>query len=566
MTGVTVITVPDSPGEESGHGQEGRRPVMLVIDDDPQVLRAIRRDLRRSYSDSYRIVAVPSAQEGLQVLQELADRGEQPALLLSDQRMPGTTGVEFLHASLQLFPQARRVLLTAYADTNAAISAINTAKLDHYLIKPWDPPSERLYPILDDLLADWQAGQGAPWDGVRVVGQRFHAGTHAVRDFLTRHLVPFRFADVDAQPGLITPGTKLPLVTFPDGTTLSDPGPAQMAPLLGLSTTAEHQAYDLVIVGAGPAGLAAAVYGASEGLNTLVVDREAPGGQAGTSSRIENYLGFPTGLSGEDLARRATAQARRFGAELLTPQEIVALESADGVKRLTMTDGSVVLAQTLILAMGVSYNHLDVPGARELEGSGLYYGAAMVEAISCSGQTVYIVGGANSAGQAAMYFSRYADHVNILIRGDSIEAGMSAYLVDQIRATSNIEVHLGTSVAALHGDARLEELTLRVGKAERRVPASTVFTFIGAAPRTDWLPGRVLRDERGFVLTGTALGEEHLLGAQWPLTRRPFLLETGVPGVFAVGDVRSGAMRRVASAVGEGAMAVAFAHQYLAAT
>lgn len=540
------------------------RPVMLAVDDDPQVLRAVRRDLRRSYSGRYRIVTATSAEEAMQILDELAERGEQPALLLSDQRMPDTTGVEFLTRSLVLFPDARRVLLTAYADTDAAISAINVAKLDHYLIKPWDPPQERLYPILDELLSDWHANQGADWDGVRVIGQRFNPETHAVRNFLTRHMVPFRFTDADAHPDLVPPGSRLPQVTFPDSTALTAPTPTELAPKLGLVTVAERQAYDLVIVGAGPGGLAAAVYGSSEGLSTLVVDREAPGGQAGTSTRIENYLGFPAGLSGGDLARRATAQARRLGAELLTPQEVCSLETADGVKVLTLSDGAEVLAQTVILAMGVSYNKLGVPGAEKFEGAGLYYGAAMVEAMSCSGQAVFIIGGANSAGQAAMYFSKYASKVIMLVRGGSLEAGMSAYLVDQIRATLNIEIRFRTQVLNLHGDTRLEEITLATDAGEERVAAGALFTFIGAAPRTGWLPEQLSRDEHGFVPTGTALTDEQLTRAGWPLTRPPFLLEASIPGVLAAGDVRHGAMRRVASAVGEGAIAVAFVHQYLA--
>jgi thioredoxin reductase (NADPH) len=543
------------------------RPVLLAVDDDPQVLRAVRRDLRRSYSDQYRVIAVGSPQEALDVLSELVERGEQPALLLSDQRMPETSGVEFLTRSLQFFPNARRVLLTAYADKDAAITAINSAKLDYYLIKPWDPPEERFYPVLDDLLSDWQASQGSTWEGVRVIGQRFNPDTHLVRDFLTRHLVPFRFIDADANPDLVETGTKLPLVCFPDGTELADPKLADLAPKLGLSTAAGRQAYDLVIAGAGPAGLAAAVYGASEGLTTLVVDREAPGGQAGTSSRIENYLGFPTGLSGGDLARRATTQAQRLGAELVTPQEITRLEVAEGgVKALTFADGTQVHCQAVILATGVSYNRLTLPGADKFEGAGLYYGAAMVEAMSCRDQTVFIIGGANSAGQAAVYFAKYATHVIILVRGPALEEGMSAYLVEQIRATPNIEVRVQTQVVSMAGDTRLETLTLATSEGERTVSADTVFTFIGAAPHTEWLPPQMARDDRGFVITGDALTPDQLMDARWPEGRLPFLLESSVPGVFAVGDVRRGAMRRVASAVGEGAMAVAFAHQYLAVT
>ncbi|MGP4030359.1 FAD-dependent oxidoreductase [Actinomadura sp. 3N407] len=543
-----------------------RRPVMLAVDDDPHVLRAVRRDLRRTYADQYRIVTAGSAAEAMRILDELAERGEQAALLLSDQRMPDTTGVEFLTRSLGLFPNARRVLLTAYADTNAAIGAINTAKLDHYLIKPWDPPEERLYPVLDDLLSDWQAGRTDVWDGIHVLGQRFNADTHAVRDFLTQHLAPFRFTDADARPDLVAAGTRLPSVTFPDGAQLNAPTPVQLAPRLGLATVAKRRAYDLMIVGAGPAGLAAAVYGASEGLRTLVVDGQAPGGQAGTSSRIENYLGFPSGLSGGDLARRATAQARRLGAELLTPQEACAFAVDDGVKTLSLADGSEVLAQTVILTMGVSYNRLRIPGANRLEGAGLYYGAALAEAMSCTDQTVLVIGGANSAGQAALYFAKYAARVVMLVRGDSLEKRMSAYLIDQIRATPGIEVRLDTSVLEVHGDTRVEAVSASTAEGVEVVAADAVFTFIGAAPRTDWLPGRLVRDGHGFVATGGDIGDERLARCRWSLGRPPFLLETSIPGVMAAGDVRSGAMRRVASAVGDGAMAVAFVHQYLAAS
>ena len=540
-----------------------RRPVVLAVDDDPQVLRAVRRDLRRSYSGDYRVMTVSSAAEALEVLDDLASRQLEPALLLSDQRMPGTTGVEFLRRSLTLFPDARRVLLTAYADTDAAIAAINEARLDHYLMKPWDPPEERLYPVLDDLLGDWQAARNSVWQGVRVIGVRFSAATHEVRDFLTRQLVPFKYTDAEAAPDEAA-GQALPVVEFPDGTRLAAPAIPELAAHLGLATTAERQAYDLVIVGAGPSGLAAAVYGASEGLTTLAVDREAPGGQAGTSSRIENYLGFPAGLSGGQLAQRATAQAKRLGAEILTPQEVTGLRLEDSVKVVTLSDGTEITAQALVLATGVSYNRLDLPGAAELEGAGLYYGAAMTEAMSCAGQTVYVVGGANSAGQGSMYFSRYARRVIMLIRSGSLEKSMSQYLVDQIAGTPNIEVRTHTEVTALEGDGRLERLRLCTSGEETLVEADALFTFIGAAPRTDWLPEQIARDEHGFVLTGTDLSNDRLAEAGWPYSRLPFLLESSVPGIFATGDVRSGAMRRVASAVGEGAMSVAFTHQFLA--
>lgn len=542
-----------------------RRPVVLAVDDDPQVLRAVRRDLRRSYSKDYRVITVSSAAEALEVLDDLITRKEEPALLLSDQRMPDTNGVDFLRRSLTLFPDARRVLLTAYADTDAAIAAINEARLDHYLMKPWDPPEERLYPVLDDLLADWQAAHNSAWQGIRVIGQRFSAATHEVRDFLTRQIVPFRYTDAEADPEAAA-GQALPVVEFPDGSRLNAPAIPELAARLGLSTVAERRAYDLVIVGAGPSGLAAGVYGASEGLSTVAVDQEAPGGQAGTSSRIENYLGFPAGLSGSQLAQRATAQAKRLGAEILTPQQVTGLRLEGPVKIVTLADGSEITAQALVLATGVSYNRLNVPGAAELEGAGLYYGAAMTEAQSCVDQTVYVVGGANSAGQGAMYFSRYARKVIMLIRGDSLEKSMSQYLIDQIADTPNIEVRTRTEVVGLEGEGRLERLRLSNAGTESVEAADALFTFIGAAPRTDWLPPRVTRDEHGFLLTGTDLTDDMLAAAGWPDKRLPFLLETSVPGIFATGDVRSGAMRRVASAVGEGAMAVAFTHQYLAAT
>ncbi|WP_336209409.1 FAD-dependent oxidoreductase [Nonomuraea sp. LPB2021202275-12-8] len=526
-----------------------RRPVILAVDDDPQVLRAIRRDLRRAYSARYRILAAGSPGDAEKVLSELAGRGEEPALLVSDQRMPGGSGVDFLRGSMTLFPDARRVLLTAYADTEAAIAAINEARLDHYLMKPWEPPEERFYPVLDDLLNDWQASKAEHWQGIRVFGQRFSPDTHAVRDFLTRHLVPFRFTDVDREPDSVA-GLLPPVVEFPDGERLASPELPELAARLGLTTVAERRAYDLVIVGAGPAGLAAAVYGASEGLSTIAIDREAPGGQAGTSSRIENYLGFPAGLSGGDLARRAAAQARRLGAEILAPQEVAALRVEGAVKVLTLTDGTEITAQALILATGVSYNRLDVPGAAALEGAGLYYGAASTEAMSCAGQTVCVIGGANSAGQAAMYFAKYADRVIMLVRGASLEARMSTYLIEQIRAVPTIEVRPGTRVLGMNGGGRLESVTVSGPDGEETLPAEAAVTFIGASPCTGWLPGDIELDEHGFVVTG---GEGRAL------------LESTVPGVFAAGDTRSGAMRRVASAVGEGAMAVAFVHEYLAA-
>ncbi|UKY47786.1 FAD-dependent oxidoreductase [Streptomyces inhibens] len=567
------MTAPPSaaPANEAG------KPVILAVDDDPQVLRAVRRDLRSVYADRYRILGASSAGEALKVLDTLDERGHDPALFLVDQRMPDMTGVDFLLEAVSRFPDARRVLLTAYAETDAAITAINKVRLDYYLMKPWDPPTERLFPVLDDLLSDWLAAYRPAYQGIRVAGHVVSARTHAVRDFLTRNGQPFLFLNVATDPEaqrLIdqhsTPNPDLPLVVFPEGTVLSAPGTTQLADQLGLSTTASRPHYDTVIVGAGPAGLAAGVYAASEGLSTLLLDADSPGGQAGTSSLIENYLGFPAGLSGGDLTRRAVSQAARFGAELLHPVEVVGLRRADPARILTLADGSEISAETVLLATGVSYNRLDVPGADRFEGEGLYYGAATTESSSCISHHVFIVGGANSAGQAAIHFAKYAAKVTVLVRADSLEAGMSQYLVDEIRRTPNIEVRLSTRLLALHGDRHLERITLRNDRtsSETEEAARFIFTFIGARPRTGWLDGVVECDERGFILTGPDLmhsGKPSSSSSSWPLERDPLLLETSVPGVFAAGDVRAQSIKRVASGVGEGAMAVALVHRYRAA-
>jgi len=592
------------------------KPALLTVDDDPDVSRAIERDLRRKYGAEYRVLRAESGEAALDLLARVADRGDPVALLLADQRMPGMNGVEFLAQAAERTPDARRVLLTAYADTEAAIRAINEVRIHYYLTKPWDPPDQNLYPYLDDLLADWRAAYRPPYDGVTVFGARWDPEAHALRDFLGRNLVAFRWVDPDAgddarrtYTGAGAPA--MPAVTFPDGPALVRPGIAELAGRVGLRTRAERPFYDLVVVGAGPAGLAAAVYGASEGLKTLMIEREAPGGQAGTSSNIENYLGFPVGLSGADLTRRGVAQARKFGAEILTPQEVTAvrvehgappdgtppntassgaIERGPGYKVLTLGDGSELSAKVVLVATGVSYRVLDAAGVPALHGRGVYYGAAMTEAMSCRDEEVYIVGGGNSAGQAAMYFSRYARQVTILVRGPGLAATMSQYLIDQIAATPNIVLRARTQVAAAHGDGHLERLTLRCAGGEtEEVAAAAMFVFIGAAPRTDWLDGVVQRDEHGFVLTGPDLRRQplHRDGADggsrpgvirapdasarapwqiagWPLDREPYLLETNVPGLLCAGDVRHQSVKRVASAVGEGAIAVQFTHRYLA--
>lgn len=549
---------------------ESRKPVILAVDDDPQVLRAVRRDLRSAYGDRYRVLGASSAADALKILDSLDERGHDPALFLVDQRMPDVTGVEFLLEAVSRFPDARRVLLTAYAETDAAITAINRVRLDYYLLKPWDPPHERLFPVLDDLLSDWLATYRPAYDGIIVAGHLVSPGTHAVRDFFTRNGQPFRFLNVERDPEALTliaaqPGAALPLVRFPDGAVLSAPSDTELAQRLGLATTASRPHYECVIVGAGPAGLAAGVYSASEGLSTLMLDSRAPGGQAGTSSLIENYLGFPSGLSGGDLTRRATIQASRFGAEILHPVEVVSLTRDDPAKVLTLADGTEISAETVLLATGVSYNRLEAPGADRFEGAGLYYGAATTESSACISQHVFIVGGANSAGQAAVHFAKYAARVTILVRAESLDASMSRYLIDEIDRTPNIEVKVRTTVVRLDGEEHLEELTLHDATTgeDTRVPARFMFTFIGARPHTDWLSGVVERDEYGFVLTGSDLianGGE--LPAEWSLERAPYPLETSVPGVFAAGDVRAHSVKRVASGVGEGAMAVSLIHRY----
>lgn len=556
------------------------KPVILTVDDDPDVLQAIARDLRQQYGDRFRIVRADSGATALDVLQQLKLKNEVVALFLVDQRMPQMSGVEFLEQAIPEYPTAKRVLLTAYADTDAAIRAINTARLDYYLLKPWDPPEEKLYPILDDLLADWFASFRPPFEGIRVIGNRWSPQSHQVKDFLARNQVPYEWLDIEASEEAQKLAEyarcdrlQLPLVLFADGASLLQPTPGQIAERIGLKTQAGNPFYDLVIVGGGPAGLAAAVYGASEGLRTVMIEREAPGGQAGTSSRIENYLGFPVGLSGSDLARRAVTQAKRFGVEILSPQEAVGLRIQDPYRIVMLADGSEISCHALILAMGVSWRRLTIPGVERLTGAGVYYGAAQTEALSCQGEDVYIVGGANSAGQAAMYFSKYAQHVIMLVRGESLTKSMSQYLIDQIESTPNIEVRVFSSVVEAKGESQLESIAIAnaVTKEVETVPAKSLFIFIGAEPCTEWVEGAIARDDKGFILTGADMWQADLGLAvhqpntpqPWRLDRDPYLLETNVPGVFAVGDVRHNSVKRVASGVGEGSICVQFVHQYL---
>ena len=547
-------------------------PILITVDDEPQVLRAIDRDLRRQYGEDYRILRAKSGEAALEALSELKKRNETVALFLVDQRMPGMSGIDFLARAMEFFPRAKRVLLTAYADTEVAIKAINSTRIDYYLIKPWEPPEERLYPVLSDLLEDWRADYRPPFDGIRVLGHRWSNEAFAIKDFLARNRVPYQWLDVEsgeeaqrlrAQIGAAE--EPLPLVLFGDGTHLAAPSIRDLADRAGLRTRAAAPFYDLAIAGAGPAGLAAAVYAASEGLRTVILELQAPGGQAGASSRIENYLGFPSGIAGMDLARRAADQARRFGAEILTPAEVVGLRTPGPARYVVLADGSEVGCHAVLIATGVSYRKLDVPGIDALVGLGVYYGATVTEAMAHSDKDVYIVGGANSAGQAAVATARYARSVTMLVRGESLADTMSRYLVDQIEGTPNVAVRLRTSVQAVAGSPTLEAITLRDGATGRTetVPADALFIFIGAEPRTAWLEGVVARDAHGFVYSGPDLlalpGQ-----AGWPPGRQPFYLETSVPGVFVAGDVRHGATRRVATGVGEGAGAIPFIHQYLA--
>jgi len=544
------------------------KPILLAIDDDTSVLEAVVQDLRRNYGRDYRIVRAASGGAALDICRQLKERNDIVALFLSDQRMPGMTGVDFLQQALKIYPEAKRVLLTAYADTEAAIRAINSAKIHYYLNKPWDPPEEKLYPVLDDLLEAWKQGYKPPFEGIRVIGVRWSAMDHDVREFLSRNRIPYQWLNAEENPDAVAllkekglNDAKLPVVLFGDGTTLVQPTSTDMANKVGISTQAQQKFYDVVVVGAGPAGLAAGVYGASEGLRTLIVEPNAPGGQAGSSSKIENYLGFPAGLSGEELAKRAFLQASRLGAEFLL-QRVTSIRSENQYLIAEMKDGSEITCHVCLVATGVSYCKLDVPGADRLRGAGVYYGAALTEAMSCANEIVYIVGGANSAGQAAMHFSRYAARVHMLVRGDSLQKSMSKYLIDQIEATSNIVVETCTEVIAVSGDGHLQSLTLKTPKGEEARSTSSLFIFIGAAPKTDWLPKEIACDNKGFILAGPDLKSKS--PESWRLDREPYLLETSVPGVFVAGDVRYNSVKRCASAVGEGSIAIQFVHQYLA--
>ena len=543
------------------------KPVILSVDDDPQVLASIERDLRSRYGDDYRILTAESGAEALEALIELQRRAIPVALLVVDQRMPGMEGTDFLEAAAGVAADARTVLLTAYADTQAAIDAINKVGLDHYLMKPWDPPEDLLYPVLDDLLDTWRATTVLPYTGIRVAGTTWSPGTHAVKDFLARSLIPYHFLDVERDDAAramveVAEDQRLPVVFFPDGTVLSAPGQRDLAEKVGLRTEASGGFYDLVVLGAGPAGLAAGVYGASEGLRTAVVERSAVGGQAGTSSRIENYLGFPTGISGADLARRAATQAQRLGAELITASEATGVRLEGSTKIVTLDDGSEIATRSLVVATGMTVRRLAVPGYERYEGAGVYYGAAASEVATYRDEDVFVVGGANSAGQAAMMFSKHCRHVTLVVRGPDLGARMSQYLIDQIAATANIEVLLETQIAEVGGGDRVEWITLRntADDSEERREASGIFVFVGAVPHTEAVAGVVERNPQGFILTGPDLAAGT---ARWELTRDPYLMETSVPGIFAAGDARHGVVRRVASAVGQGSVVVSMVHQYL---
>ena len=551
------------------------KPAILAVDDDAEVLRAVERDLKRRYGGDYRVLRADSGPAGVDIVQELKVRNNVVALFLIDQRMPGMSGVEFLAQAISLYPDAKRVLLTAYADTDAAIAAINEAGVNHYLLKPWHPPEENLYPILDELLEDWQAEFPPQFEGIRVLGNRWSPASHNIKDFLARNHVPYQWLDVETAEmdaevreivELLTEEEKssLPLVIFPNGLRLRQPTVVELAEHAGLKTRAAQTFYDLVIVGGGPAGLAAAVYGASEGLRTVMIEREAPGGQAGMSSRIENYLGFPSGLTGADLARRAVVQAKRFGVEILSA-EATQVRLDGSYRVLKLADGSELSCHALLVATGVQWRKLEAPGVERLTGAGIYYGAAMTEAMSTRGEDVYVVGGANSAGQAAMYFSKYARRVVMLVRGSTLGASMSKYLIDQLNATPNVHIEFNSAVVEAHGEDHLEAVSIHctVTNEINKVPANSLFIMIGAAPNTDWLANIVERDERGFILSGPLLMRDGKRPKGWTPDRDPTLLETNVPGIFVVGDVRHGSVKRVASGVGEGSVAISFVHQYL---
>lgn len=553
-----------------------RKPTLLTVDDDPEVLRAVERDLKQRYSESFRVLRAESGSAALEILRKIKERNETVALLLVDQRMPRMDGVRFLAEAIKIFPDAKRALLTAYADTDAAIAAINRVHIHQYLLKPWDPPEENFYPILDDLIDDWRANYRPPFEGIRVLGNRWSPLSHSVKDFLARYNLPYRWLDVERKDldtevrELLevlneTELKTLPLVLFPDGTKLHAPSPGEIADRIGLQTRAQTDFYDLVIIGGGPSGLAAAVYGASEGLRTVMIEREAPGGQAALSSRIENYLGFPAGLTGSDLTRRAVMQARRFGVEILAPQEVTRVRVEGPYKVVQLANGTEIRCHVILIATGVRWRKLDVPGMDRLSGAGIYYGAAMTEAIECRGETVYLVGGANSAGQAAVHFAGYAKQVVMLVRGPSLKSSMSQYLIDRIEQTPNISVQYNSQIVEVHGSDRLEAISIHCAATGEttRLAANSLFIFIGAIPHAHCVEGLVECDERGFVLSGPDLMRAGQRPKGWQLDRDPALLETSVPGIFVVGDVRHGSVKRVASGVGEGSIAVQLIHQYL---
>lgn len=549
------------------------RPIIFSIDDDPQVLRAISRDLKNMYGKEYKVISTTSAIEALESLTDLKNSSDMVAMFVCDQRMPEMEGVEFLQKAIKIFPKAKRVLLTAYSDTEAAIKAINDVQLDYYLMKPWDPPEEKLYPILNDLLDDWRNDYIPELKGIKLVGYQFSPQSHLVKDYLASNLIPYRWFDIEKNPEakevLVlnkVEAVQLPMVVFEDGTILCQPSVRAIAEKIGRNTQITHDIYDVVIIGAGPAGLAAAVYGASEGLKTLLIERKAPGGQAGSSSRIENYLGFPAGLSGADLTRRAISQAKRLGAEFLSPQEVNDIVQQDGYKKVILDDGPEIVSRTIIITTGVDYRKLEVNGIENFTGAGIYYGAAMTEASACKDKEVYMIGGGNSAGQGAVYLSKFARNVYIIIRRDSLSYTMSAYLITQIENIPNITVLTDTEITEASGNNCLERLTLINVKTKETVTKEAValYVFIGAKPYTDWIKLDIIKDEKGFIQTGRDIRESLNFKKVWKQQRDPYLLETSCTGIFAAGDVRAGAMNRVASAVGEGSMAISFVHKYLA--
>jgi thioredoxin reductase (NADPH) len=550
-----------------------KKPIILTVDDEIEVSNAIERDLRSQYGRDYKIIKANSGREALDTVKQLKKRNDQIALFLSDQRMPEMEGTEFLEAAKKIYPDSRKVLLTAYADTNAAITAINKIELDHYLMKPWDPPEEKLFPVLTDLLNSWHSQNIPPFEGIRVIGLQWDSGCYHIKDFLTRNNIPYQWLDLEESDEArrlieIAGGDskpELPYLLFADGSSLSRPDYRQVAEKVGLQMIANEPLYDLIIIGGGPAGLAAAVYGASEGLKTLVIEQEAPGGQAGMSSRIENYLGFPAGLSGSELTHRAVTQARRFGVEILTPQRVAKLVAKEPSKKVILQDGSELLSKAILLATGVSYRKLEAKGIQDFTGVGVYYGSSMSEGPSLKGKDILIVGGANSAGQAAMYFSRFARTVTMIIRDVSISKSMSQYLIDQIEATPNIKIQTETELIETRGSKRLESVRLvnKKEKKESTLNVNSVFVFIGAYPHTDWLGEQIARDDYGFILSGREINDQKKLNLFAAAKRRPFMLETSIPGVFVAGDVRHGSVKRVASAVGEGSMAIMFIHKYL---